>query len=369
MKSVRPKILFLGPVPPPYMGPSVATKIILGSKLTHEFTLIHMDTSDHRDLGKLGLIDFQNIFLALRHYLSLAWLIFFHKPELVYIPNSQTTVGYLRDAGFIVISKLLGSRVICHLRGGNFRNWYQSTSTLMRGFICAIHSLVDVQIVLGSKLRLLFEGLVPDDKIFVVPNGRDFPQVMGPHSGTEKVRVLYLANFFRTKGIMETLQSIPILDGSISGKAEFLFAGQMQGEVEHEIKSFCLQYSGLPITLCGAVTGHAKSTLFHSADIFVFPTYYPPEGHPWVIVEAMAAGLPIITTDQGAITESVIDGVNGFIIEKRNPQQIAEKLKILIEDPELRRRMGNASRSLYEENFTEKKMVEKLSKAFNSVFG
>ena len=81
----------------------------------------------------------------------------------------------------------------------------------------------------------------------------------------------------------------------------------------------------------------------------------------------MAAGLPIISTDQGAITESVIDGVNGFIVKKQNPQQIAEKIKILIEKSELRLKMGNESRRLYEENFTEEKMVERLTQAFNAV--
>ena len=81
----------------------------------------------------------------------------------------------------------------------------------------------------------------------------------------------------------------------------------------------------------------------------------------------MAAGLPIISTDQGAITESVIDGVNGFIVEKQNPQQIAEKIKFLIENPELKKKMGKESRRRYEENFTEEKMVERLTQAFNAV--
>jgi glycosyltransferase involved in cell wall biosynthesis len=92
-----------------------------------------------------------------------------------------------------------------------------------------------------------------------------------------------------------------------------------------------------------------------------------PEGHPWVLVEAMAAGLPIISTDQGAITESVIDGVNGFIVDSNNPLQIAEKLEYLMDHPEIREKMGKESRRLYEENFTEEKMIEKLKDVFNTV--
>jgi glycosyltransferase involved in cell wall biosynthesis len=138
-------------------------------------------------------------------------------------------------------------------------------------------------------------------------------------------------------------------------------------EAKKEIQDFLNSHDGLPIIVKGPLTGKAKWDLLFSSDIFILPTYYPAEGHPWVIVEAMAAGLPIITTDQGAITESVKDGVNGFIVEKRNPHQIAEKIKFLIEHPEIRKKMGEESRRLYLENFTEEKMVERLSHAFNSV--
>ena len=89
------------------------------------------------------------------------------------------------------------------------------------------------------------------------------------------------------------------------------------------------------------------------------------EGHPWVIVEAMASGLPIITTDQGCIKESVIDGENGFIIPKRDPDSIAEKIIYLIENPDVRERMGQKSRQLYEANLTEEHFVQRMTDAFN----
>ena len=123
-------IIFMSPTPPPYMGPTIATEIILNSRLKDEFDLIHLDTSDHRGLHTLGAIDFQNVHLAFKHYLRLGWLILTRWPDVVYAPISQTTRGYLRDAGFILIAKLLRIKVICHLRGGNFRNWYLSSKRL-----------------------------------------------------------------------------------------------------------------------------------------------------------------------------------------------------------------------------------------------
>lgn len=89
------------------------------------------------------------------------------------------------------------------------------------------------------------------------------------------------------------------------------------------------------------------------------------EGHPWVIIEAMATGLPIITTDQGCIKESVVDGENGFIIPKRAQGAIAQKIVHLIEDCELRERMGRNSLLMYKANFTEEHFVQRMIDVIN----
>jgi len=102
------------------------------------------------------------------------------------------------------------------------------------------------------------------------------------------------------------------------------------------------------------------------SDIFVFPPS-APEGHPWVIVEAMAAGLPVISTDQGAISESVLDGENGFIVDPDSPEQIAEKIALLVKNEKLRKEMGRRSREVYENNLTEEKMVSGLSESIRTI--
>jgi glycosyltransferase involved in cell wall biosynthesis len=359
-------ILIIGQVPPPFMGPTVATEIILNSNLKKEFKMIHCDISDHRGLNNLSSRDLTNFFLAVKHYITLFKLIILNRPDLVYLPLCQTTLGYYRDIGFILIAKLLRRKLICHLRGGNFKNWYTTSSRFTQCVVRTVQSLVDGQIVLGEKLRYMFEELIPRNRIFVVPNGRDlcFP---GPRRAQpDKIRILYLSNFIREKGIFEALEAIEEVHRQFQD-IEFVAAGETQTEAMADLYKFIRKKSSLPIKILGSVFGQNKSELFSASDIFVFPTYYPAEGHPWVIVEAMAAGLPIITTDQGAILESVKNGVNGFIVEKRNPHQIAEKIKFLIEHIDIRKKMGEESRRLYLENFTEERMVERLSFAFNSV--
>lgn len=356
-------ILFLGKLPPPYIGPSVACQIILNSKLKDEFNLIHVDLSDHRDISTLGKIDFGNFYLAFKQYADLWRKLKKHPDALMYIPAGQTTVGYIRDAVFIVIAKLFKRKVISHLRGGNFLKWYNTAPGFAKWVVRKVHTKVDSQIVLGHNLRHLFNWLIPDDHIYVIPNGGNYTMPSKQPTG-EKVRILYLGNFIGTKGVIETLYSSEYLK-DISDKFEFVFAGSWR---DPETKTSFLQFKDahpeLPITLAGTVSGNAKFELLASSDIFVFPTYYPNEGHPWVIVEAMAAGLPVITTDHAAISESVKENVNGYLVEKKSASAIAEKIRYLIEHPEVRTEMGRKSREMYESGFTQDIMIERMAKVF-----
>jgi glycosyltransferase involved in cell wall biosynthesis len=216
----------------------------------------------------------------------------------------------------------------------------------------------------------LFQDLVPENRIFVVPNGRDFEMELNSGASTqtnEIVRVLYLSNFVRTKGVLDVLQSIPLVCRNRKD-VEFIFAGDWNDEaVKREMEELILQYRDYPIKVVGKVSGSAKYDLLKQADIFVFPTYYPPEGHPWAIVEAMAAGLPVISTNQGAITESVIEGRNGFFVEKRDIESIADRILFLCNHAEERKRMGVESRRLYEQEFTERRLVDRMAGVFHAV--
>lgn len=368
MRQFKKNIVILGKLPPPFIGPAMATQIMLKSKLRQEFEIYHLDTSDHRDINTLGKIDFQNIFLAFKQYCKLVWLLVSQKPEIVYLPNKQTTIGFLQDLPIMIITKLFRKKLVCHLRGGDFLNWYNSLPAFMKWVVRKAYSFVDAQIVLGRNLKYIFAGIVVDEKIHVVPNGANFVfSSAGKNGAAESLKILYLANFHRSKGVLDVLYAIPHIYQE-SKSVEFTFAGSWRDEeTKEEFERFMRRNRGLPIRVLGPVSGERKMKLYSESDVFVFPSYYPPEGHPWVIVEATAAGLAIIATDHGAIAESVIDGKNGFIVEKKNPKQISERIIFLSRNRKVVREMGKESRRRYEENYTEDMMVERLKNCFNSV--
>lgn len=364
--SKQTEIIFLGKLPPPYIGPAIACQMILNSKLKDEFRLIHLDTSDHRDINTLGKIDFGNIYHALRQYYLMVVMLIRYPDAMVYVPAGQTTVGYIRDAVFIVMAKIAGRKVITHLRGGNFLNWYNKAPGYARKIVRYVHPKVNAQIVLGNNLRPLFNWLLPESRIHVVPNGGNY-SIPAVQKEAGKVIILFLGNFIGTKGVLEVLHASQYLQ-DLKDKIEFRFAGSWRDAATKEaFLQYKAEHPDLPITIVGPVQGAQKFELLALSDIFVFPTYYPNEGHPWVIVEAMCAGLPVISTDHAAIRESVIDGVNGYLVPKKDAKAVAEKIRYLIAHPEERKRMGEESRRLYHEGFTHEMMIKRLGDVFRSV--
>lgn len=87
-----------------------------------------------------------------------------------------------------------------------------------------------------------------------------------------------------------------------------------------------------------------------------FPSYYR-EGVPKSLIEASAIGRPIVTCDSIGCKDVVDDGVNGFLVEPRNPAMLADCLRKLIEDPQLRETMGNAARAKAEREFSIEKVI------------
>ena len=98
--------------------------------------------------------------------------------------------------------------------------------------------------------------------------------------------------------------------------------------------------------------------LLNDSHIFIFPSYYN-EGLPKSCIEANAVGRPIITTQSVGCKDTVIDGYNGFLIPIRDANALAEKLRILIEDKELRQQMGRNARKYAEENFSIEDVVRR----------
>ena len=362
---MKKKIMILGKIPPPFMGPSIATQIILNSSLKDRYDLIHIDTRVNKDLTTMGKFSLKKIFQSISIWVKMFSQILTKRPSLVIIPISQSTSGYIKDLIFILIAKLTFRKTLVHLRGSNFLNWMNAASLPASFFVKTTLKMNNGVIVLGNNLRYLFKGVFPDQKIYVSPNGGDY--VFPPsQKNINDISILYLANLQPSKGIEDLLNAIAILKKENIQNFHLDVVGAWRSKSVEESCKKIVSENNLPVNFHPADAAKKKFQFFANADIFVFAPR-DPEGHPWVVVEAMAAGLPIISTDRGAIIESVQDGENGFIVQVADAASIADRLKKLIVDSSLRNKMSVASREKYENGFTEKKMVENLSRIIETV--
>ena len=101
------------------------------------------------------------------------------------------------------------------------------------------------------------------------------------------------------------------------------------------------------------------------SDVFVLTSRY--EGFPISILEAMRAGLPVVASDVGGVSEAVLDGETGFLIGRGDRKALHDRLKTLLVNPQLRGRMGKEGRRRYEQLFTLDRMVNKTLRVYEHV--
>lgn len=348
----RPAVLVVGPLPPPTHGCAVATGYVLASGLDASWSVVHLDTADRRGLDNMGRLDARNIFLAFAHLAGFLRLLMRHRPLVVYVPLSQNLLGVLRDMLFLVPAVALRRRLVVHVHGGGFGNFHATAPAPVRWLIRAVLGRARRVIVLGDNLRGALRGIVADDRISVVPNGMPdpFPGRAPERPGTP-LHVLYLGNLIRSKGFLDVLESARILIGD-GMDVHVHLAGAWAAEAEREAALSLIDELGERLTVHGPVDSDARDDLLRRADVFAFPTYYEFEGHPFVVIEAMAASLPVVTTSHAALAETIEHERTGIVVPPRSPATLAAALRRLAEDPALRQRLGAAARQRYLDRYT-----------------
>ncbi len=371
-KAVR--VLALGPTPPPYHGVATYLRDLLAAPPPPGFELLHLDTADRRDASNLGRWDPTNLQLGFANLSELAGRGLRSGIDIVYLPISQNVPAYLRDALFMLQSRLLGKRVVVHLHGGHFRALYEGESAWFRTVARATLQSAAAVIVLGDGFRKIFSGLVDERRIHVVENGVPDPGAWElrraqPAHSAHGPRLLYMSTLTRSKGILELLHAFALLRRGRPA-ARLDVAGQWQEpDLQREAAEF-IAGKGLSdaVHFAGNVDGAAKSAFLAGGDLFCLPTYYPYEGQPLVILEAMAAGLPVLATTHGVIASTVQNGVTGCLLPKEpNAAALAQALEDLLSNPGLLAEYGRAGRQRYLSHFTLTACHARLFNVFRQV--
>jgi glycosyltransferase involved in cell wall biosynthesis len=178
-------------------------------------------------------------------------------------------------------------------------------------------------------------------------------------------RILYLSNLVPEKGCFDLIAALESLGERASG-TEVRLVGEADDDVADEVRrrAHALAEKGIHVDLAGAHVGADKERDFQWADVFVLPSRYPPEGQPLVLLEAMAAGLPILSTRHSGIPHTVRDDREGLIVEPGDVTAIAGALERLMNDADLRARLGRAGRERYEAVYTPAAFQRRVAELF-----
>jgi glycosyltransferase involved in cell wall biosynthesis len=210
--------------------------------------------------------------------------------------------------------------------------------------------------VLGEGLQELMDGFVEHSRVAVVPNGT--PEFKRPPCEPDRSLVLYLSNLSRKKGADVAVRAASLV-AARDERARFVFAGAWESaEFEREVRELAAPL-GNRVEFLGPVAGDLKARLMGSARLLLFPVAWG-EGHPRIVLEALAAGVPVVTTNRGAIRETVTDGENGFVLDDPDPDAVATCILRLLDDAKLRARFAHAARDAYLARFTQTRADEVL---------
>ena len=226
---------------------------------------------------------------------------------------------------------LQNKKSLVHLHGGYYRQLVDNdiASWQRAANYKAIKKSHGV-IVLSESLKSIFYGMIPNEKIYVVPNCVDDEFLISDTQFQEKVNtlskqkikhVLYLSNFIRSKGYREVLKMSQLekqrCDTGAQKQLHFNFAGKFFEKTEEEYFFNYIKENKLEqyVTYHGIVEGEKKQKLLKQCNIFTLLTRYPNEGQPISILEAMGNGMLIVTTDHAGIPDIVEDGVNALVMK------------------------------------------------------
>ena len=320
-------------------GQMFACKTIIDSPISDSINWTLIDsTADSNILGSTYL----RIKKALLRLLKFTYYIIFFKFDYVLIFVADGWSFWEKGFMSIIAKWFSKSKVILAPRSGFIINDIYNTGKLSK-FIKFVFKKTDIIICQSNYWKEIFEKCINsknNSKFIIIENMIDFDKYaklsIRNVKENEKVTILFMAWVTRNKGIFELINAIKMLKkDKLNFKVIIAGKGDEYEKINDEIKLADLKED---VTLMGWVLGKSKLQLLAESDIFVLPTYF--DGYPNSLLEAMASGKACVATRVGSIQDMISDMESGILIDKKNPNQLYESLKLLIHNPELRNKIS-----------------------------
>lgn len=365
----KEKILICGILPPPFFGHSAMYKILMESAFIEAFDITFLNMK-FWSYGQHKKVSFVKLLKLVKYLFQYIFFIVAKRPRYVLYNMSFDKMPFLKDFLFCFIGKVCGRRIVLHDMGQYVNELYQSGGKVYRVLMRWLLNNTTACILLGERTKTVYEGLIDSRRLFSVPGSVEDTEGIAsvdeePESSQRAINILYFSFMARSKGVFTAFKAASKAlseDTSI----RFTFAGPMESESVREAFNDLrgkfrarVQYLGY----IGNITERTK--IYRAADIFIFPTHRDVFG--LVLLHAMAEGLPIVSSVEGTIPEIVQEGENGFLLNKGDYEQLAERILRLARDPSLRQKMGEANRRRYTQIYSPQEYGRKMIRAFAEI--
>ena len=339
------KLLVFAHTPPPHHGQSYMVRLLLdGLQNDSAFEVFHVNARLSSGIRDIGAMRPGKLLRLLKYCVDAVLLRFRHDIGVFYyVPANPSRAALLRDWIVMLCCRPFFSTRVFHWHAAGLARWIETETPWIQRKIS--HLLLDeptLSVVLSHYNRADAE-LLRSKRIEVAPNGIPDPcprfnqdvlparrarlEQRSSASKSAHFRVLYIGLCLREKGLFDAVEAVRLANKRGVARFTISVAGTFWRRDEEEEFLELSKAAGAEahIKYLGFVTGEEKQRLFEESDCLVFPTYYNAESFGLVLVEAMAHGLPVITTNWRMIPEVLPQGYPG-LVAPRAPDQIAVRL-------------------------------------------
>lgn len=372
------EVLLIGILPPPINGQTIAFQ-----SLSRELSCEVLTLSGKRHESTFGILGKIWVYVGL---LAKLFLKLIRKKYVVYHTISQSKEGFLRDFPIVILSKIFGSKVVLHIHGGNYDNFYNTQNAIIQNLILKMLASANSIIILSEGLKKILDfAPIIASKIKVVPNGLawsvngNFQEIKRlPSDSQSPINVLFLSNLIESKGYWSVLEAIEILVNRFKINIQADFCGEFihyddatrfknTSDAERHFLDFISSHQLTNHVKYHGITGEeTKKELLKNAHFFILPTQYKNEGQPISIIEAMAYSCVVLTTNYRGISEMIQHNKSGIFVAYNDPNSIVEQLKNLIDSPKEFDKISRNSLQNFQERYTKEHHLKQLIEVIKS---
>jgi glycosyltransferase involved in cell wall biosynthesis len=328
------KISILSQVPPPVHGSTVMTQNFIRtlSSIGHSVSLIPRKFSlSNSDVGKFK---FRKMISLVGLLARASRSLVFNRPSYFVAFLSSSTFGFLADYLVVSLARVLRIRVILYLHTVGFSQ-LSRTNRFFSYLVSSVFRTSDRAVVLCPSMVLDIEALIPKSRVSIIPNTTNFSPGVREQSKARKGKhqVLFLSNLIPSKGVLDFIE----MAGHIAAKRSdciFTIAGdtvdlEFDKKVQEKIGSLL---GTCEIVTVGSVNELQKLKLYQESDVLVFPSYYPKEAQPMVVIEAFSMGLPVVAYEHGGLSDLI--GDQKYVVKVRDTKSLASVVSSVLNSNE-----------------------------------